>query len=256
MSALQPGGLAVLNADDPLVVAMAATAADAHARTVTFGTAAAADVRATDVTVDRGRSRFTLTVDGRRAPVAMSLLGAHQVSNALAAAAVGLHAGMSIDVVAAALASAQPASHWRLELTERADGVTVLNDAYNANPDSVAAAMRTLVSLASGRRTWAVLGEMLELGESSDDEHASVGRLAAALGVDRLLVVGETAAPARSAAVLDQSWKGAALYARDADDALAQLQAGVRPGDVVLVKASRSVGLERVALALAGQAAP
>jgi UDP-N-acetylmuramoyl-tripeptide--D-alanyl-D-alanine ligase len=254
VAALGPHGLAVLNADDPLVAAMAGTAQRAGARTVWFGTGPQADVRAADVVVDHGRPRFTLVAAGQDAPVQLRLLGAHQVGNALAAAAFALHAGLPLRTVANELSAAQPASRWRMELANTPDGVSVLNDAYNANPDSVAAALRTLVSVAGGRRTWAVLGEMLELGESSQAQHEAVGQLAAALGVDRLLVVGEAAGPIRSGALGDPAWAGTVMQAADGGEALERLRADLRPGDVVLVKASRSVGLERVALALAAEA--
>ena len=125
--------------------------------------------------------------------MALAVYGAHQVSNALAAAAVALHSGLSVDAVADGLTRARPRSRWRMEVTERADGVTVVNDAYNANPESMAAALQALVDLAGERRTWAVLGEMRELGAATADEHDAIGRLAVRLGVDRLVVVGHAA---------------------------------------------------------------
>ncbi len=253
VAALPADGVAVLNADDPLVSAMSA---QTDARVVTFGTAPHAGLRAADVRTEGGRARFTLVDDGAAAaPVALRLVGAHQVSNALAAAAVALQAGLSVDAVARALSSAELSSHWRMEVVERADGVTVVNDAYNANPDSVRAALEALVSLAGGRRSWAVLGEMLELGASADAEHEAVGRSAAALGVDRLVVVGAGAWPVRAGALLAPSWAGRCDDVADAEAALALLRAQVRAGDVVLVKASRGAALEQVALGLAAGAA-
>ena len=123
------------------------------------------------------------------APVALRLVGAHHVGNALAAAAVASELGGSPEAVAAALSSAAPASRWRMEVTDRADGVTVVNDAYNANPDSMAAALRALAALGDGRRTWAVLGPMRELGHESAAAHAEVATLAKELGIDELVTV-------------------------------------------------------------------
>jgi UDP-N-acetylmuramoyl-tripeptide--D-alanyl-D-alanine ligase len=229
------GGVAVLNADDPRVAAMAART---RARVVSVGQGTGAQVRAEDVTVDAGRPRFRLVAPQGAADVALRLVGAHHVGNALAAAAVALELGGTPDGVAAALSSAGPASRWRMEVTDRPDGVTVVNDAYNANPESMRAALEALVAIGSGsRRTWAVLGRMGELGDSAAEAHARVAAAAGALGVDELITVG---APEY----------GAGRAVADADAALALLRGEVGPGDVVLVKASRAVGLDRLAGAL------
>jgi UDP-N-acetylmuramoyl-tripeptide--D-alanyl-D-alanine ligase len=255
VEALGPAGVAVLSSDDPLVAAMAARTS---ASVVGFGTSDAAQVVAEDVRLVEGRACFVLAHAGARADVALRLVGAHQVGNALAAAAVGLHAGLTVGTVAAALSAAEPASRWRMALTTRPDGVTVLNDAYNANPDSMRAALESLVAVAGERRTWAVVGEMLELGDTADDEHEAVGRRAAALGVDHLVVVGAGARAAHAGASLAPAWSGTSVTVPDVDAAVALLAGQVRAGDVVLVKASRGAGLERVAQALldAPQAAP
>ncbi|MHA6630137.1 UDP-N-acetylmuramoyl-tripeptide--D-alanyl-D-alanine ligase [Pseudonocardia sichuanensis] len=225
------GGTAVLNADDPLVAAMAART---RARVVTFGRGTA-DVRAEDVTLDGGCARFTLVTAAGRAPVALRLVGEHHVSNALGAAAVALELGGTPEGVAAALSAAEPASRWRMEVTEREDGVTVVNDAYNSNPESMRAALAALSALGGGtRRTWAVLGRMAELGEDDAAVHAEVAAAARELGIDRLVDVGSAGYPG-------------AQKAADVDAALQLLSAEARPGDVVLVKASRAMGLERVA---------
>lgn len=156
MEAVPPGGTAVLNADDPLVAAMAERT---EGEVVTFGRSPDAVVRAEDETLDeRGRARFTLVTPEGTAPVALRLHGAHAVPNALAAAAAARAAGLAPDAVAAALSDAVPVSRWRMEVTERADGVTVVNDAYNANPDSTRAALDVLAHMARGRRAYAVLG--------------------------------------------------------------------------------------------------
>ncbi|MBA2638393.1 MAG: UDP-N-acetylmuramoyl-tripeptide--D-alanyl-D-alanine ligase [Nocardioidaceae bacterium] len=245
---LPADGTAVLNADDPLVAPMAARTA---ARVVTFGESSSADVQVLGLHVDgEGRPAFDLATQSGRVSVEMRLLGAHQASNAAAAAAVALTLGVPLPTVATSLASAEPSSRWRMERHERADGVTVINDAYNANPDSVRAAVRTLASVRrGGARTVAVLGEMLELGASGPAEHEAVGALAARLGIDRLVVVGEGAHAVHAGAQADASWRGESVQVADADGAIAVL-ASLLPGDVVLVKASRGVGLERVAAAL------
>ena len=248
------GGIAVLNADDPLVSAMKSRT---KARVVTFGEAAEADVRAENVTLnERGQPVFTLHTPSGCADVTMRLYGEHHVSNALAAAAVARELGMPVEEIATALSAAGTLSHWRMEVTERPDGVTVVNDAYNANPESMRAALRTLAAMgrsaqARGGRTWAVLGRMAELGERSLTEHDAVGRLAVRLNVSKLVAVGGTeAAWLQMGAYNEGSWGEESVHVSDAEAAVDLLRAQVRPGDVVLVKASRSVGLESVALAL------
>ncbi|KRV50131.1 UDP-N-acetylmuramoyl-tripeptide--D-alanyl-D-alanine ligase [Wenjunlia vitaminophila] len=252
---LPPDGLAVLNADDPLVAAMATRT---RARTVLFGESPEAEVRATDVRLTTaGHPSFTLRTPQGSAEVTLRLYGEHHVSNALAAAAVSRELGMPVEEIATALSEAGALSRWRMEVIERADGVTIVNDAYNANPDSVRAALRALAAMGAGRRTWAVLGEMAELGDDSLAEHDAVGRLAVRLNVTRLVAVG-----GREAAWLDMgaknegSWGEESVLVSDADAAIDLLRTQVRPGDVVLVKASRAVGLERVATALAAEAGP
>jgi UDP-N-acetylmuramoyl-tripeptide--D-alanyl-D-alanine ligase len=246
------GGVAVLNADDRLVAAMAS---DTRARVVTVGTSPAADVRATDVRLDeRGRPSYVLHAPGHDpVPVTLPLHGAHHVANSLAAAAVALEVGPLPGEVAGGLARVTPSSRWRMEVTERDDDVLVVNDAYNANPDSVRAALEALVAMARGRRAWAVLGEMLELGAASAAEHEEVGRLARRSGVDRLVVVGEGARAVHAGAVAEGAVEGEeSVVVADVPAALRLLAAEVRPGDVVLVKASRGAGLERVAAGLLG----
>ena len=172
------------------------------------------------------------------------------MSNALAAAAVGRALGLLVAEVAEVLSAAVPLSRWRMEVTERPDGVTVVNDAYNANPESVRAALNALVDLAGGRRTWAVLGEMRELGDDHEQAHEAIGRLAVELGVDRLVVVGQAAHPLHRAAGLEGSDAEEAVLVPDVGAAVDLLRREIAAGDVVLVKASRAAGLERVAAAL------
>lgn len=245
VEALAPEGTAVLNADDPLVSAMASRTV---ATVVTFGRSPDATVRAVDETLDeRGRARFTLVTPEGSAPVALRLHGSHAVPNALAAAAAARAAGIAPADVAAALSEAEPVSRWRMEVTETADGVTVVNDAYNANPDSTRAAIDVLVHMARGRRAWAVLGEMAELGDSSAAEHAKIGEHVARSGVAGLIVVGANAAAMAEGAARATSWTGECVQVDDVGAAVAALSERLAPRDVVLVKGSRVAGLERVA---------
>ncbi|MFP5335221.1 MAG: UDP-N-acetylmuramoyl-tripeptide--D-alanyl-D-alanine ligase [Actinomycetes bacterium] len=251
LPAADDGGVAVLNADDTLVAAMASRTA---ARVVTFGESGGADVRATDVDLDdRGRARFTLLTATGSAPVRLRLYGEHHVSNALATAAAALSLGLDVASVAEALSGAEPASRWRMEVTDRPDGVTVVNDAYNANPESVRAALKALVAMGRGRRTWAVLGEMLELGDAAAAEHDAIGRLAVRLDVSRLVVVGDGAKAVHTGAVHEGSWGEESVFVPDAEEAYALLHEQLRAGDVVLVKASNSIGLHALGERLAGE---
>ncbi|WP_326661248.1 UDP-N-acetylmuramoyl-tripeptide--D-alanyl-D-alanine ligase [Streptomyces canus] len=237
---LAPGGTAVLNADDPRVAAMRSLT---DGPVVTFGRAEHADLRVTDLTLDRlGRPSFTLRTAGASAPVALSLVGAHQALNASAAAAAGLAAGVPLDVATTASATAS-LSPWRMELRELAGGAALLNDSYNANPDSTRAALDALAAIEGGRRI-AVLGEMLELGDVSAAEHRAVGEYAASRA-DVVAAVGEAAR-----AIADGAGERAVVLA-DNDTAVDWLRGNIAAGDVVLVKASRGARLDEVAAALA-----
>lgn len=255
--AVPESGVVILNADDPVVAAMARVTA---ARVVLVGRAAEADIRAENVTLDPlARASFTLVRGADRVPVSLAVHGDHQVSNALTAAAIALECGATVDQVATALAAAGLASRHRMQVSTRADGVTVINDAYNANPDSMRAGLKALAWM--GRegspesRTWAVLGEMAELGDDAITEHDRIGRLAVRLDVSRLIVVGSgrPMSAMLHGAVMEGSWGSEATPVADADAALALLRAELRPGDVVLVKASNSAGLGALAEALAAE---
>jgi UDP-N-acetylmuramoyl-tripeptide--D-alanyl-D-alanine ligase len=253
IEALPADGVAVLNADDPLVLAMAPRTA---ARVLTTGVDSDADVRATGLTLDeRGRPSYTLHTPHGTVDIGLSLYGAHQVPNSLSAAAVALAAGLPLAEVAAGLTEARPLSRWRMEVSERPDGVMIVNDAYNANPESMHAALTALRTMSRGRRSWAVLGTMAELGEGAGAEHETLGRLAARLGVDRLVVVGAGAALVHDGARADTTWRGESVQVPDVAAATDLLRHELRPGDVVLVKASRAAGLERVALDLVADGA-
>jgi UDP-N-acetylmuramoyl-tripeptide--D-alanyl-D-alanine ligase len=255
VAALPAGGVAVLNADDPVVAAMPVPPA---AQTLLFGRMAtsaavravdvrAVDVRAVDVRLDdAARAGFRLVTPDGEAPVRLRLHGEHHVSNALAAAAVGHWAGLPVSRIAELLSQATPASRWRMEVTTRTDGVTVINDAYNANPDSVRAALDALAATRGSTR-WAVLGEMLELGDSGPAEHATVGREAARRGIGQLVAIGGPVTRLIADAASENGSGTEAVWVPDAEAALATLRARVRPGDVVLVKGSRAVGLDELA---------
>jgi UDP-N-acetylmuramoyl-tripeptide--D-alanyl-D-alanine ligase len=237
VEALPADGVAILNADDPRVHGMAGRTA---ARVVLTGRHPEADVRATDVNLDTaGRPSFELTTAAGSVPVRLALFGEHHVANALAAAAVALELGMTPEQVAAALGAAGVVSRRRMEVVERGDGVTLVDDSYNANPDSTAAALRALRAMSAGRRSWAVLGYMAELGPAERDEHDRIGRLVVRLGIDRLVVVGDEARPLHTGAVLEGSFGGESVHVPDQDTAIALLASELRPGDVVLVKGSR-----------------
>jgi UDP-N-acetylmuramoyl-tripeptide--D-alanyl-D-alanine ligase len=217
-----------------------------QARVVLVGTADDADVRAVDVELDASaRASFRLVTPSGEAFVRLGLHGAHHVGNALAGAAVAVELGAGVDEVAERLSSAARRSARRMEVTTRADGVTVVNDSYNANPESMSAALHGLAAMAGDRRSWAVLGMMGELGESSDAAHEEIGRLAARLGIGRLVVVGETAAPMLAGFTGRES-----VLLSDVSAAAELLSAELRPDDVVLIKASKVAALWRVADAL------
>jgi UDP-N-acetylmuramoyl-tripeptide--D-alanyl-D-alanine ligase len=247
--ALPPSGVALLNADDPLVAAMAA---DTPARVVTFGKSAGAHVRATGVSLDElSRPSFTLEMPGGSAAVKLRLHGRHHITNALAAAALAGQLGMEVAAIGTGLSAASALSKWRMEVTERPDGVVVVNDAYNASPEAMTAALAALRVMATGRRAYAVLGRMAELGERSREFHEQVGRVAARSGLAGLIAVGEEAAPMLAGAKAVAGFGGELIGVPDGTAALAALAERLRPGDVILVKASRAAGLQTVALALA-----
>lgn len=245
IEALTTDGTAVLNAADPLVAAMAPRTIGT---VIDFGDGGA--VSATEVfTDDLGRPSFDLQWRGSGATVHLAQLGMHQIENALAAAAMALAQGIDLDSVADGLTDARPPSRWRMELHDRADGTAVINDAYNANPESMAAALAVLHGIRerAGRRTIAVLGEMFELGDGAVDAHRQVGLAAAAADVDVLLTVGETAAHMATAATEQAAWHGEAIVTAGRAEAVEWLRQNVSAGDVVLVKASRGAALELVA---------
>jgi UDP-N-acetylmuramoyl-tripeptide--D-alanyl-D-alanine ligase len=235
-------GVAVLNADDLRVSAMAPLA---PGDVVLFGAAPDAHVRAEQVVLDRaGRARFTLVTRDGRAQVELRLVGEHHVHNALAAAAAGLAVGLTLDDVAAGLTAADALSPHRMHVVDRADGVTVVDDSYNANPDSMRAALKALAVLAGrDRRSIAVLGEMLELGPESREAHDALGTLVVRLNIGLTVVVGEGARGIRDGANREGSWGDEVVLVDDLENARLFLEHELRPGDVVLVKSSYGAGL-------------
>jgi len=255
VEALPADGVAILNADDPLVLAMASRTA---ARVVTFGAAQLParaprtprepSIRAADVRLDDlARPSFTLLTPEGPAPVALRLHGAHNVPNALAAAALARELGLGLEDIADALSAAVARSRWRMEVHRRADGVTIINDAYNANPESARAAIEALSHLAGDGRGFAILGHMAELGEASRASHEEIGALAARAELAGLIAVGPEAGPLLAGARRVRSWPGEAVAVPDGAAAVDAVANQLKPGDVVLVKASRAAHLEGVA---------
>ncbi|NUT31840.1 MAG: UDP-N-acetylmuramoyl-tripeptide--D-alanyl-D-alanine ligase, partial [Hamadaea sp.] len=241
VEALPEDGLAVLNVDDPLVAAMATRT---KASVVGVGRSAESVVRAENVVLDEaGRAAYTLICPQGETAVTLRVAGEHQVGNTLAAAAVALHVGLPLTECGAALSALGAVSSRRMDVFDRADDVTVIDDSYNANPASTAAALRALAAMAAarpgGRRTVAVLGYHAELGDHERTGHEEVGRLAADLGVSLLIAVGENAAPIHDGATATAQWGGDSVVVSDQDAAVALLRERLRPGDVVLVKGSR-----------------
>ncbi|MGO4806735.1 UDP-N-acetylmuramoyl-tripeptide--D-alanyl-D-alanine ligase [Arthrobacter sp. 2MCAF15] len=272
VEALPASGTAVLNLDDARVAAMATRTG---ARVLGYTSRPAVNgqdsnartdlVRAVDVDLNaEGHPEFELHLPGGETVhgtatrgttqhhVAAKLIGAHHIANLLAAAAAAHAAGIPGAQIAASLSAQTAASRWRMERTERPDGVTVINDAYNANPESMRAALRTLAELGRGRRTWAVLGAMLELGPDSIREHMAVGTQVVRLNISRLVVVGREARSLYVSAVNEGSWGDECVFAETADEAFELLQAELQPGDLVLFKSSNGIGLrhlgDRIAL--------
>lgn len=241
---LDAAGVAVLNADDPAVAAMAERT---RARTVSFGTAAAADVRADDVRLsDTGAASFTLVSEGERADVTLRIPGEHLLSDALAAAAVGTVLGIPATEAAKALSEAA-GPLWRMQVLDAPEGWRVVNDAYNANPASMAAGLKAAVWMARGGRCIAVLGWMAELGDSTDEEHERVGELVARLRVHHLVTVGERARRIAVGAVREGVEPERITEVRDAGEAASVVLGMAAQGDLVFLKGSRVAGLERVA---------
>ena len=234
IQSLPTDGIAVLGLYDPYTPKMAT---NFDGRVITFGESAEADVRAADIEIREGSPHFDL-VDGEgRVSVGMRLIGSQQIPNALAAAAAAIALGISNDHIATALSTAVSRSKWRMQIHEL-PGLLLINDAYNANPESMEAALFSLRLFAQerGGSAWAFLGKMHELGASSAQAHGKIGTLARDLGVDHLVAI-------------NAKEFGASLNYEKWEDAITLINE-IAPGDVVLVKASRAEGLEKLADAL------
>ncbi|GAA4154320.1 UDP-N-acetylmuramoyl-tripeptide--D-alanyl-D-alanine ligase [Gryllotalpicola daejeonensis] len=241
---LPADGVAVLNIDDPRVAAMAEKTTAGEV--LWFGLGRGAQVTARDITLSADGTAFTLVLPGgAEARVSFRVLGEHHVMNALAAAAAAHALGVGIDDIVAGLQAVTRAERWRMEVLGGRDGITVINDAYNASPDSMAAALRTLAKLKRpGGRTIAVVGEMAELGEFAGEEHDRVGLDVVVLGIDRLVVVGEGARRVHVSAMREGTFfSDESQFVETADEAFELVRALAQPNDTILVKSSKVAGL-------------
>jgi len=255
VEALDANGVAVLNAEDPRVARMDQRSGGAVRF---FGTGSQkpeqAGVWGADVLVNaQGQPELTLQFpNGFSQRITSGLLGRHHVANILAAANAAYELGVEPELIAKVLNGRKAGSRWRMERIERADGVSIINDAYNANPESMRAALVTLAELglpadgAPARRTWAVLGEMLELGDESIHQHDLVGRMAVRMNIKKLLVIGRGAKAAYNSAVLEGSWGDEAFYVDTVEEAKTLLSEQLEPGDIVLFKSSNGAGLRHL----------
>ena len=245
---LPEDGTAVLYADDSMV---ANSAQLTKAAILTFGEGETADVKIHNLQLnDKAQPNFDVTYDGATHHVQLKLAGEHQALNAAAVIAVCLAVGIGFEEICSALNEIANISKWRMEITELPSGITIVNDAYNANPESMRAGLKALKSMSEGRRTWAILGEMRELGAESATAHDEIGRLIVRLDVNRLIAVGPGAKLIQMGASQEGSWGNEAAHVDTLEDALEILRNEVEPGDVIFVKASRAIGLERVAQSL------
>jgi UDP-N-acetylmuramoyl-tripeptide--D-alanyl-D-alanine ligase len=275
------GGTVLVNADDPRVIAMREVRAvqDNGLAVRTFAVTERADVDliASRPALSAGRAEFTPVVQAPFASasrfhdlddpgqsagesgadavpyaIRLSLVGEHHMTNALAAIGVALACGLEYYRAIDAVAAAKPLSAHRMAVTDRADGVTVIDDSYNASPESVRAALRALMAVGESRRKFAVVGEMLEMGEASLQAHYDIGLDVVRLGIDHLLVVGEGARPVFTSAVREGSWGDEAAWVATIEDAQAFLDEWLTNGDTVLVKGSHGSGLWKLANELVG----
>ena len=245
---LPADGVAVLFADDARVSNLRNVTA---ARVLTFGESPEADVRVVDLELDsHARPVVTYAFRGEQHRVHLQLTGEHQAFNAAAVVAACLGLGLDFAKVCESLSSATNLSKWRMEVIELPNNITIINDAYNANPESMRAGLKALKAMSQGRRSWAVLGEMRELGERSLVEHDELGRLCVRLDVNKLLAVGSAGKIIQMGAAQEGSWGDEAIHVETTGQAIDFLKTSIAPGDVIFIKASRAVGLEGVASAL------
>lgn len=252
---LPPTAVAVLNREDGFVAAMAG---QTTARVVWFDPSGPDDSQtawsAGYREIDLDGTAFVLNHHGTQRDVRVPIIGEHHVANALAALAASTELGVDLDAAVAAVAASGEVERWRMEVLRAREGWTVINDAYNASPESMAAALRALAELTRGKaRAIAVLGEMAELGDWAVESHDRIGRQAVRLNLDLLVVVGERAKAIHLAAVQEGSWGGESIYVESLDEAYDVVRGLLEPGDVVLVKSSKSAELRFLGDRLAGR---
>jgi UDP-N-acetylmuramoyl-tripeptide--D-alanyl-D-alanine ligase len=242
LAGMRPDGTAVLNADDPYFDALRAKC---QGQVLSFGIEKQADVRATDIRMEKDLTDCRIAALGGNVPVRLRTVGRHNVYNALAAAAAALAVDVPIETVKFGLEAFQPVA-MRSELKER-KGVTILADCYNANPGSMKAALETLASLRRGRKNLiAVLGDMLELGAAGPDAHRAVGAAAARLGVDLLIALGASKHHIADGALQAGMGRERVFEADSASRAASLLRERAKPGDTVLIKGSRGMKMEKI----------
>ena len=245
---LKPNGKAILFADDHLVSSLGN---QTIAQKITFGQSDVSDVKIQNLTLDQdAKPTFDVTFAGKTQSVSLNAVGEHQAFNAAAVIAICLALDLDFERVCEAVSKANPVSKWRMEVAELANGVTLVNDAYNANPESMRAGLKALKAMAGERRTWAVLGQMRELGLEADVAHDEIGRLCVRLDVNRLVAVGQGAKLIQMGASLEGSWSNESIFVETIDEALELLKSELKTGDIIYLKASRAIGLESVAQAL------
>ena len=240
IASLDKDGIAILGTYDEFTPKMAS---QHQGQVILFGEKADIQVRAADVEMREGRPHFDLVTPAGRDAVGMRAVGAHQVANALAVAAVGTALALPLELIASSLSTAEISSKWRMELHESAD-LLIINDAYNANPESMSAAMRALVLFAQerGGSAWAFVGKMNELGQTQAPQSAAIGALAVELGIDHLVEI--------NAPEYGEPVGAMVIHQRPTIESALDLVDYFAPGDVVLVKASRSQGFEVLAESL------
>lgn len=245
VKALSDDATVVLNADDGYVTDMADLT---RAKKVWFGTSTDCEYSASEQKISLQGTSFEMHwPDGSSHTVELQILGEHHVLNALATLAVSDLLGVQHEVAVHALESMPLAERWRMQVLNRTDGVTIINDAYNASPDSTKAALQTLAQLGrSGNRTIAILGEMAELGSFSREQHDSIGRIVVRLNIDQLIVVGEAAKLIHMGAEQEGSWGGESKFFESIDEAFEYVRGMLRAGDLVLVKSSKSANLRHL----------
>jgi UDP-N-acetylmuramoyl-tripeptide--D-alanyl-D-alanine ligase len=246
--AIQSSGVVVLNADDERVLAMRELT---EATVFTYGFASTADVRAENLQLSAyGSYNFDLVYRGERIPASIPMLGEHNVLNSLAAAAVGIAVGMELADIARALTTLKQMSKWRMEVHQVPGNVTIINDAYNANPESMTAALETLTAIPATGKTYSILGKMHELGNDSDAIHAQIAKLASGLGVTQVVAVGEEAKAYGLADLATEASGGKSqksVWLPDFDTACDYIVNEVNSGDILLFKASRAEQFEVLA---------